>query len=310
MEKFLRAMRQFLPKACPKFVFPWGKLLFREFGVRMRKLVRIFVTTSINYGDKRGPEAAASLAFYSIFSLFPLLILIVTLASFIVEESTIKEMILKEIYNFLPFSQELIRTNIERALQRRSTIGILGLLTLSWTATNYFHILIKNINLAWDEASRRSFIRIRLYAFAAVGILGALILFSLFATTIMNVISRYQIPIKGNIAIYGTFLWHLVSKTAPFLIRFYIIWLLYIWVPATKVNRSAGFWGALFATACWEVFTYIFTWVLGSGLTRYELIYGSLATLLTLYLWIYQSSFFILYGAHLSAAVAVELSKD
>jgi membrane protein len=275
-----------------------------------RKIFRIFVNTSINYSEKRGQEAAASLAFYSIFSLFPMLIILVSIVSFVIQEDLIKAAILNSIYNFIPISRDLIRINIERALGLRSAIGFFGLVTLSWTATNYFHILIKNLNLVWPEAIRRGFIRTRLYAFVFVGICGLLIVLSLLISTVFKFLSHFQIPIRGSIALYGTFIWSLITKIVPFFARFIVIWILYIWGTTSRAKRSAGFWGALFATICWETFTFFFSLVLQLGLSKYEIIYGSLAALLTLYLWIYMINFFVLYGAHLSAAISLEISSD
>ena len=53
-----------------------------------------------------------------------------------------------------------------------------------------------------------------------------------------------------------------------------------------------------------EIATDGFSWYLSSGIVRYELVYGSLGTVVALMLWIYIGVLITLFGAHLSAAVA------
>jgi membrane protein len=65
-----------------------------------------------------------------------------------------------------------------------------------------------------------------------------------------------------------------------------------------------AFWGALVATLAGEIATRGFTWYLSSGIVQYELVYGSLGAIVALMLWIYIGGWIVLFGAHLSAAVA------
>jgi membrane protein len=79
---------------------------------------------------------------------------------------------------------------------------------------------------------------------------------------------------------------------------------MYRWVPNTRVKWSEAFWGALVATPAGEIATDAFSWYLSTGIVRYELVYGSLGTVVVLMLRIYIGALITLFGAHLSAAVA------
>ena len=79
---------------------------------------------------------------------------------------------------------------------------------------------------------------------------------------------------------------------------------LYRWAPHTKVKWSQAMWGAVVATLAWQLAASAFAWFVRSGLAQYQLIYGSLGTVVALMLWIYLCSWITLFGAHLSAAVA------
>ena len=76
------------------------------------------------------------------------------------------------------------------------------------------------------------------------------------------------------------------------------------WIPNTKVGWTEAIIGASVAATAGEITKFCFTWYVSSGFARYDLIYGSLGTLVILMLSIYLGSLILLFGAHLSAAIS------
>jgi membrane protein len=105
-------------------------------------------------------------------------------------------------------------------------------------------------------------------------------------------------------------LWEVVSRLIPWLFTFLLFFGLYLWVPNVEVERRAALWGAVAAAIAWEVVKNGFVLYLGSGLVKYELVYGSLGAVVALMLWIYLGGWITLFGAHLSAAIAGERLED
>ncbi len=66
--------------------------------------------------------------------------------------------------------------------------------------------------------------------------------------------------------------------------------------------------GAIVAAGLWELATRALTWALSEGFTNFELIYGSLSSIIALMLWMYLSGYIIFWGAHLTYAVNYHLS--
>ena len=62
----------------------------------------------------------------------------------------------------IPISTRMINENLQDVLEKRETIGIIGLVTLLWSASGVFTNLAYNINLAWPCARRYSFLQKRL----------------------------------------------------------------------------------------------------------------------------------------------------
>ncbi|MBN1217784.1 MAG: YihY/virulence factor BrkB family protein [Anaerolineae bacterium] len=82
-------------------------------------------------------------------------------------------------------------------------------------------------------------------------------------------------------------------------------------MPNAQVSALAAFWGALVATTGWELATTGFIFSLSSGLARYELVYGSLGTIVGLMFWIYLDGLVTLFGAYLTATITQRnLKKD
>ncbi|MGD2041926.1 MAG: YihY/virulence factor BrkB family protein, partial [Anaerolineae bacterium] len=159
-------------------------------------------------------------------------------------------------------------------------------------------------NRAWTEAPPRGFLRSRLVALGIVGSLAVLLIGSLLSSTVLNLLSNFQVSLVNLEALYGTLVWTVVSDFVPWLLIFGLFLLLYRWVPNAEVPWSAAFWAALVVAVAWEVAANIFAWYVGSGLARYRIVYGSLGTVVALMFWIYVSSWIIIFGANLSAAVA------
>lgn len=256
------------------------------------------------FNNARSSEAAAAMAYYALFSLFPLLLALVAAWSFVLEREHAFQQVVGFVTEAIPISQELIERNIQRVLELRGTVGLVGLIGLLWSAMGAFTALSHNINRAWPNAEPRSFLERRLVALGMVGALAVLLAFSLVSTTVLNLLSQLQVPLWDGVSIYETPLWGALSNFIPWLFTFFLFLALYLWVPNIEVERRAAFWGALVAALAWEVAANGFAWYLRSGLVRYELVYGSLGAVVALMFWIYWSSWITLFGAHLSAAIA------
>jgi membrane protein len=95
-----------------------------------------------------------------------------------------------------------------------------------------------------------------------------------------------------------------ITKLFPFLASFIVLLIIYRWMPNTRVRWSEAIWGALVSNLAWILLTLTFQWFLRSGLARYDLVYGSLGTSVALLTWTFLSAVIILFGSHISAAIA------
>ena len=256
------------------------------------------------FSEMRAADTAASVAFWAFFALFPLLLFLVAIGSFVLTSEQVYGQVVNFAGQIFPGSQDLIQQNIQQVLTLRGPVGLIGLVGLVWAASGAFDGLSRHINQAWSTARPRSEWQYRLLGLGMIAALAGLLILSLLSTTVAHLLTGLQIPLGGSVSIYETTLWKILSGFVPAAFTFLMFLNLYRWVPRTKVKWSQAMWGALVATLAWQLAASVFAWFLRSGLAQYQLVYGSLGTVVVLMLWIYLCSWITLFGAHLSAAVA------
>lgn len=249
----------------------------------------------------RSSEAAASIAYYTLFSLFPLLLMLVAGAGFVLRTEAAQQRLLQFTLEIFPVSQLELERIIKLVLGRRGTIGVVGLLSLLWSGTGGLGVLGASISRAWPEARRRSYVTYRLAA-VGIGLLILLLALSVIATTALEIVPQLDALLGGG-SIRQTRLWATVANALPAALAFLVFVSLYRWVPAAGGGWRAAVLGSLAATIAWRVATWAFLWFLGTGLVRYERIYGSLSAIVALLFWIYLSAQIVLFGAHLCAEI-------
>jgi len=136
-----------------------------------------------------------------------------------------------------------------------------------------------------------------------IGVLITLLALSVIATTAQEVVPQLEALLWGGSSLRSTRLWPALSAVFPTALAFLALVSLYRWVPAASGAWRAVLLGSFTATLAWRIATWAFLWFLGSGLVRYERIYGSLSAVVALLFWVYLSAQIVLLGAHLCAAI-------
>jgi len=255
-----------------------------------------------HFTEQRGAETAASLAYYAFFSIFPMLLVFIVIGSFFVDQYVVEDQLLSALQGIVPGVEEVIIANIERVLNGRGAVTFFALISLTWSATNVFDILVKNVNRAFPQADIPDFLKRRMLGFFMFLALGGLMLLSFAASTLSGLIPVFNIPLNGR-ALHETFIWRIGAFLLPVGINLLLFWAMYQWVPTIKVSRKASLTGATIAAMAWELLNFLFARYLSNALSQYRLVYGSLSTIVVLLFWIYLTGMIALIGAHLTASI-------
>jgi membrane protein len=269
----------------------------------------IIRVTFERFTEERGSEAAASLAYYAFFSIFPMLLVFIVVGSFFVDTEVVQSQLLTMLQGVLPGAEDLVIQNINQVLRLRGAVTFIALISLIWSSTSVFNILARNINRAFPHAQVLDFIKGRLRGLLIFFGIALLLLLSLAASTLSGLIPTIEIP-YNDINLHETFIWQIGAFLVPVFFNWLMFWTLYQWVPTVTVSRKASFLGALIAGVAWVLLNNGFTWYLSSGLSQYQLVYGSLGTIVALLFWVYMTSTIVLIGAHLTASIQGKNQKS
>jgi len=272
-------------------------------------VVRILRIAIYTFSESNATQAAAGMAYYAFFSIFPLLLFLIVGASYILEVQSAYEFIIDNVYRVLPTAQRMIDANLQEVLDSRGAVGLVGLIGFLWSSTSFFSILTRNINRANPNAAKRGFFEDRAVALGMIGLLALLLGLSILSNTITGVVQNLEfLSVRGK-PIYETAIWRYIIKLVPYLITLALLIVLYRFIPKEKVGWTGVLIAAPLSAFLWQAVTRLFVWLLQKGLVQYELIYGSLGTLASLLFWVYLISLITIFGAHLSAVIDLKLSR-
>ena len=254
------------------------------------------------FGENRAAEAAASISYYTIFSLFPLMIFTVTAISYFVDTEAVIQR-LAELTQYLPMASGAIIQEFEQVLEARGTFNLIALIGFLWAASGVFNTLVLNLDLAFKTAQRRNVVQRRLVAIAMVVAIVMILLFLFFAVSLLDLSLLSHFFQAESFPRINAFLQNAYTKVVPYFLRLFVVWLLYRMTPAGRVNGWAAVFSALIVSLAWGLVSSGFAWYLSSGLSRYDVIYGSLGAIIAFLTWVYLSAWILLFGAYLTEAI-------
>jgi membrane protein len=281
-----------------------GKMRAKDFFENINHLsgdrLSILQTALKTFTEKQAAQASAGLAYYTFFSIFPLLLVFIAGGSYFLDSHQVFKTVTQFIQQALPISRQVINENLEEILAERGTAGIVSLLILLWSASGMFTNLAYNINLAWPRAVRRNFIQNRLVGlWMIVGLIGLIVL----SLILSWVTTRIPFMRPASASPFEVFVLSIPPAVGSWLMIFLVFLTLYRWIPTLRVRWRSTFWGALLASLAWKAVIIGFGWYLGSNFGQYQLVYGSLGAIVAFLFLIYIISMITLFGAHLSAAI-------
>lgn len=256
----------------------------------MNKFFWIFSKAYKKFNTDRCPLLAQALVHATIFSLFPLILGIISFSLFILGSS---EGIIKRIMPFIkqifPVGIDEIIRNISAIKQTSIVIAIIGVLAFLWGSASIFRALESTLNVIWKVKKDRPFFRKSLLtigsAFAVSILLIASVVFTLWANAIgVGWFAKFlpEVSIFFSIFLFGIIYWFFPNK---------------------KVKFKEAYFGAIFTGLFWELVKILFSLYV-TQVVDYSKIFGSLSAIIVLFLWIYYSAYIFLFGAELSYVYA------
>jgi membrane protein len=281
----------------------WLDQLYFGLDRRLKGWPTLLVRTGLAFDQDEGAVVSRSIAYYALFSLFPLLLVLISVASTILADEEALRTVIELFERTLPISADLAQEGVEQALAARGTVNVIAGLGLLWSATGVFTAMYRAVNKAWGNPKSRLFLKEKLFGLAVVLIVGLILLGSTLLSTAASVLQRWE----GTIFGWQPFsspemaaLWGNLSTFVPPVISVVTFIILYRTIPLNRVAWRDVWLGGLIAGLIWEAARQIYTWYLANVATH-SLIYGSVGVIIGFLLWAYLSAMILLIGAEFTA---------
>ena len=254
-------------------------------------VVQLIARTAEESGNHDAGQRAAGVAYYAIISIFPLLLGLIAVFGFFLPSLNLQDQLLKFVGNNIPGATDILKDNIANVIKLRGVMSILSIVILFWSASALFSSISLAINRAWNVIRHRNFFIRKASELGMVFGTGILFLLSLGASSIITIMHGVlNLPTTSLVMVYVS------TKLAAFLLIFLVFLLLYKFIPNTKTYWRGVWPGALLVALLFELARTLFIFYL-DNIANYQLIYGSITSIIVLLVWIYYSSLIMILGA-------------
>jgi membrane protein len=245
---------------------------------------------------------AAAIAYYALLSLFPFLLLVISMLGSITADEGDRLAVLQFVFRYFPTQFDFVNTQLDAFRQTRVQLGVAGGLALIWASLGVFGAVTSAVNAAWGVEKQRSFLRHRMVSFLMLVAGGGVMILGL---VLVGAVQIAQASWFGVMLARFTWLQGLQTLTATYsatILLILAVGLVYYFIPNAKTRFRDVWVGAVLTGILWRVAFDGFSWYIArSGLT---LIHGSIAAVVVFLLWIYVSSVILMYGVEFTAAYA------
>ncbi|HEY7449417.1 MAG TPA: YihY/virulence factor BrkB family protein [Vicinamibacterales bacterium] len=244
---------------------------------------------------------AASIAYWALLSLFPFLLLIMSLVGAATAEDADRTAVIQFALDYFPTRVEFVTRQLDAFRQTPLQLGIAGVAGLTWASLGFFGSVSTAVNYAWGVETPRSFLKHRLFAFLMLVTAGLMFVVAMVmvsavpiieASWFAQVLSRFP----GLLVLQS-----LAARWISTVLLIIVLGFIYYFVPNAKVRFRHVWVGAVLTGFVWRAAFAGFSWYIGdvSELSR---IHGSIAAVVIFLFWIYVSAVILLYGVQFTAA--------
>lgn len=274
-----------------------NKVSKKEF---FKKLPKVLLNTFKNFGDDKGMKLSASLAYYTVFSLGPLLLLLMSLASLFFGQEAIEGKIFSQLNGLIGASaaaqvQEIIK-NIQFSGKTNFAL-VVSIITLIVGATTVFVEIQDSLNIIWKLKAKPkkgwvAFLRNRLLSSSLIISLGFLLIVSLVVNgaiqALMDILGRYLSSVAEILLL-------VINLIVTFLVISVLFAIIFKFLPDARIKWKHVKTGAIFTAILFMVGRYLIGLYIEQTAT--ESTYGAAGSIIVILVWIYYSAVILYIGA-------------
>jgi membrane protein len=274
--------------------------------MNLRAVLALFkVTFSEWYGDN-APRLGAALAYYTVFSLSPLLIIVIAFAGLVFEREAAQGEIVTQLQGLIgEESAKAVQAMIENAYKPSSGViaTLISILTLLIGATGVFAELHDALNTIWEVKPKSGLglmglIRDRFLSFAMVLGIGFLLLVSLAISAGLAALGK----LMGGMVPTPIYVGQILNLFGAFVVIMLLFAMIYRILPDIEIAWSDVWIGAAFTSVLFTIGKFLIGFYLGRSSVASA--YGAASSLAIILIWVYYSAQIFLFGAEFTQVYA------
>lgn len=279
--------------------------------MNVKTVSQLFKDTFHEWSEDKAPRLGAALAYYSAFSIGPLVLLVVGAASLIFGADAAQGEVVDEIKGTVG---EPVAEALQQMLAHGHETGwgagatVLGVVTLLFGASGVFGQLQDALNTVWKVAPKpgrgiMGILRDRFLSLTMVLGTGFLLLVSLVLTAALSALSTSLARALPGAAVF----WQVLNQVVAFGATTALFALIFRLLPEARVAWRDVWVGAVLTAVLFTLGKFLLGWYLGrEGVTSG---FGAAGSLVVILLWVYYSSLILLFGAEFTRVYAQQVGS-
>jgi membrane protein len=266
-----------------------------------RKIWSLLKETVEEWQRDRVDQMAAALAYYTLFSIAPLLVIAVAVAGAVFGEEAARGEIVAQIQGLLgKAGAEVVQTALANTQNPQAGNGILptviSTLALLFGASGVFIQLQDSLNAVWNvepspQAGVKAVVRKRIFSFAMVITIGFILMVSLVVSAVLAGISAFTNQLFPALEVF----WKVFNIGISLGVFTLLFALIYKYLPDIRIAWKDVLVGAFFTSLLFSIGKELLGFYLGNG--SFGSAYGAAGSVVTVLAWIYYSVQIMLFGA-------------
>jgi membrane protein len=274
----------------------------------LKSAFKMLAEAGEQFSEDNGFKFSASLSYYTVFALGPLLIIIISLAGIFFGHDAVEGRVYEHLKDVVGSDAALqiqnIITNLEQT-QSTTTGAIVGGIILIIGATGVFTEMQSSINFIWSVKAKpkRSWLKYlfnRLLSFSLVVGLGFLMLVSLIMSALLDILSDELVKSFPN---YTVSLFRLVNSVVILIIITCLFAVIFKVLPDAIISWKDAFVGAILTAALFLMGKFLIGLYLGKA--KLDITYGTAASIIIILSWVYYSALILYFGAEFTKVYAI-----
>lgn len=282
---------------------------------KIKESFKIFVESIKSFFADGPMDLASTTAYFAIFSIAPILIIIISTFGYFAGDSNIRFKLFNELNTLLgQESTKVLQNAIENyQISEKSLIGtIIGIAFFLFSATTLFSTMQSSINYLWRVKVKSNIkmnifklVRDRVLSFGVILSLGFILLVSLVVDAVIGYF-------KDFLTVYISEQLIVLAQIANIFISLAIIstvfTVIYHFLPDVKVRWNASWFGGILTAVLFSAGKYIIGIVIGS--TDLGAVYGAASSFIGILLWVYYASLIFYFGVELTKQFSIFYKHD